>query len=264
MAATVFHTDALPEPGAVTVLDGPEGRHAATVRRIGEGERLLLSDTRGGVAHCVVTAAGKASLELRCEHVETVPPPSPTVTVVQALPKSERAELAVDLATEAGADAIIPWQAARCVARWKGEDKAAKARSKWDAAARSAAKQARRARVPAIAPLHDTPALVRHIAAASAEGALVLALHESATGTLPRAEIAAAPAVILVVGPEGGIDDAEIAALAGAGARAVRLGPEVLRTSAAAAVALGAIGALSRRWDASPLEYGGGNGKLGV
>src|SRR5699024_7688770 len=194
-------------------------------------------------------------LVLRCEGIDVVPSPRPRVTVVQALPKSERAELAVDLATEAGADTIIPWQAARCVARWKTDEKARKALAKWTATARAAAKQARRAHVPEVAALHDTAALLRRLRDDGGSGGLVLVLHESADATLPFRQISDAASVTLVVGPEGGVDDAELAALAEAGARAVRLGPEVLRTSAAAAVALGAIGAVSGRWSRSPLEY---------
>jgi len=71
-------------------------------------------------------------------------------------------------------------------------------------------------------------------------------LHESATGRL--ADLPADGDLLLVVGPEGGISDEELAVLTDAGAIAVRLGPSVLRASTAAAVALGAIGALSTRW----------------
>lgn len=260
MAATVFFSEDLPDAGQVAVLDGPEGRHAATVRRFAAGDRLLLADTRGAVAECTVLRADKGSLELMVDARREAAAVAPLVTVVQALPKSERSELAVDLATEAGADRIVPWQAARCVSKWRsgggktGTDKSAKALAKWRATAREAAKQSRRARVPVIDELHTTAMLAARVREACAAGALVLILHESAVGTLPRAEVAAAGELLLIVGPEGGVDDAEITALTEAGARAVRLGPEVLRTSAAAAVALGAIGVLTARWDAGPLE----------
>jgi 16S rRNA (uracil1498-N3)-methyltransferase len=77
----------------------------------------------------------------------------------------------------------------------------------------------------------------------------VLALHESATEPLTKMPLAQANSILLVVGPEGGIADEEIAALSEAGAAVVRLGPTVLRTSTAAAVALGALGALTPRWE---------------
>lgn len=155
MAATLFYLDPLPEAGAVAVLDGKEGRHAATVRRIAVGERLVLSDGRGHLADVEVTATAKDRLEARVLARREVPAPRPRVTVVQALPKSDRSELAVELATEAGADAFVPWQAARCVARWDGP-KAAKGVGRWQAVAVAAAKQSRRPHVPEVARVHRT------------------------------------------------------------------------------------------------------------
>uniref|UniRef100_UPI00245827EC RsmE family RNA methyltransferase n=1 Tax=Nocardia abscessus TaxID=120957 RepID=UPI00245827EC len=139
MAATVFYLDEVPEPGAVAVLDGPEGRHAATVRRIRIGEPITLSDGRGVLAESEVVAAQRDRLELAVRNRVLAAPQAPPVTVVQALPKSDRSELAVELMTEAGADTIIPWQAARCVANWEG--KAAKGVDKWRAAGRKGAPQ---------------------------------------------------------------------------------------------------------------------------
>ena len=82
------------------------------------------------------------------------PTQQPRVIVVQALPKGERSELAVDLATEAGADALIPWAASRCVARWVA-GKVDKGGDRWRQVAREAAKQSRRTRFPLVEPLHD-------------------------------------------------------------------------------------------------------------
>ncbi|MGK8552947.1 16S rRNA (uracil(1498)-N(3))-methyltransferase [Nocardia gipuzkoensis] len=246
MAATVFYLDEVPEPGAIAVLDGPEGRHAATVRRIRVGEPITLSDGRGVLAESEVVAAHRDRLELAVRDRVLAARPAPLVTVVQALPKSDRSELAVELMTEAGADAVIPWQAARCVANWEG--KAAKAVDKWRAAARSAARQSRRAYIPEVADLHRTKDLLELVRKAKADGAIVAALHESGTARFTELPFADAAEIILVVGPEGGLDDAELAALADAGANVTLLGPTVLRTSTAAAVALGALGALTARW----------------
>lgn len=170
------------------------------------------------------------------------------MTVVQALPKSERSELAIELATEAGADGFLAWQAARCVANWQGA-RVEKGLRRWRAVARSAARQSRRAHIPPVDGVLSTPALTSRIRDEVAGGATVLALHESATERLAHADLAGAPSVLLVVGPEGGIADDEMAVLSDAGATAVRLGPQVLRTSTAAAVALGALGVLTPRWD---------------
>ncbi|MGQ4596578.1 16S rRNA (uracil(1498)-N(3))-methyltransferase [Nocardia sp. R6R-6] len=246
MAATVFYLDEVPEPGAIAVLDGPEGRHAATVRRIRVGEPVTLSDGRGVLAESDVVAAHRDRLELAVRARVLAAPAAPQVTVVQALPKSDRSELAVELMTEAGADVVIPWQAARCVANW--EAKAAKAVDKWRAAARSAARQSRRAYIPEVADLHRTKDLLELVRKATADGAIVAALHESGTARFAELPFADAAEIVLVVGPEGGLDDAEVAALADAGANVTLLGPTVLRTSTAAAVALGALGALTSRW----------------
>lgn len=252
MAATVFFLDPLPGIGEIAVLDGPEGRHAATVRRIGVGEKLVLADGCGEIADGEVVGAAKDRLDIRVVDRRSIAAPSPRVTVVQALPKAERSELAVELATEAGADAFIPWQASRCVARWDGL-KATKGVVKWRNAAIAAAKQARRAWIPEVADVHRTSELAGYVREQVAVGGLVVILHESATAKLTDLPLRDAPSVTLIVGPEGGVSDEEVAALIEAGAIAALLGPQVLRTSSASAVALGAIGASTARWDAAPL-----------
>ncbi|MGY4869704.1 16S rRNA (uracil(1498)-N(3))-methyltransferase [Mycolicibacterium elephantis] len=248
MTDALFYVEALPEPGGLAVVDGDEGFHAANVRRIRAGERLDLGDGAGEMAHCVVEETGKARLTARVLDRRSVAPVSPTVTVVQALPKSDRAELAVELATEAGADAFLAWQATRCVARWDGAAKVDKGLRRWGAVARAAARQSRRAYIPEVGGLVSTAQLVARVRDEVAAGAVVLALHESATQRLTDVELAQADSLMLIVGPEGGIADEEIEALSEAGAVAVRLGPTVLRTSTAAAVALGALGVLTGRW----------------
>ena len=165
------------------------------------------------------------------------------MTVVQALPKSERSELAIELATEAGADAFVAWQSERCVARWDGAAKVEKGLRRWSAVARSAARQSRHPYVPAVSGPVSTAELVASIGAG-----VTLVLHESAEVALRDVISESTEAVTLIVGPEGGITDGEVAALVAAGAVAVRLGPSVLRTSTAAAVALGALGVLTPRW----------------
>ncbi|MCG5432548.1 16S rRNA (uracil(1498)-N(3))-methyltransferase [Mycobacterium sp. MYCO198283] len=245
MSAALFYVDALPDVGAEATVSGDEGFHAATVRRIRPGERLLLGDGAGGLADCEVTDVAKAALRARVTRRRQVRPPRPEVTVVQAIPKSDRSELAVELATEAGADAIVAWQAARCVARWDHAAKAEKGLRRWNAVARSAARQSRRAFIPPVTGVLSTAELVRRTAAGDG---ITLALHESATAPLADIDLAAVDRIELIVGPEGGVGDDELAALTDAGAHAVLLGPTVLRTSTAAAVALGALGALTPRW----------------
>ena len=94
----------------------------------------------------------------------------------------------------------------------------------------------------------STRALASRVAAA----ACALVLHEGATTALTEVALPDSGEILLVVGPEGGVTDDELGVLTAAGATAVRLGPEVLRASTAAAVALGALGALTARWDPTP------------
>ncbi len=248
MAATLFYAETVPAVGELAVVDGDEGFHAATVRRIRPGESLVISDGAGAVAECVVESADKRSLTARVTALREAPRPRPTVTVVQAIPKSERSELAVELATEAGADAFLAWQADRCVARWDG-DRAAKGLRRWQAVVRSAARQSRRPWIPAVDGPVSTAGVASMLDERTGAGALALVLHESADRPLTDLPVAQADSIFLMVGPEGGVSDAELDALSAAGACAVRLGPTVLRTSTAAAVALGALGVLTARWD---------------
>ncbi|RAY12056.1 16S rRNA (uracil(1498)-N(3))-methyltransferase [Actinomadura craniellae] len=237
----------LAEPGRLTadqvVLDGPEGRHAATVRRLRPGERVDLTDGAGLLAECIVTAAGRDALTLEVLARHRTERPEPRLVVVQALPKGDRGELAVELMTEVGVDEIVPWAADRCVTRWRPERRE-KALGRWRATAREAAKQARRSWLPEVADLADTARVADRLAGAAA-GAV---LHEEATEPLSGLCPPTAGELVVVVGPEGGITPEELEAFAAAGGRPFRLGPTVLRTStagvAAAALLLGATG----RW----------------
>jgi len=243
----VFYAEVIPAVGGTAVIDGDEGFHAATVRRIRLGEALVISDGAGTVADCVVIGVDKRRLLARIEKRRSAPQPTPKVTVVQAIPKLERAELAIELATEAGADEFVAWQASRCVARWDAE-RAANGLRRWRAVTRSAARQSRRAWIPEVSGPMSTDQLGAYIGERVDAGAAALVLHESASRALREVPVAQADSIILVVGPEGGLSETEVDMLAVAGAVAVRLGPTVLRTSTAAAIALGALGVLTSRW----------------
>jgi 16S rRNA (uracil1498-N3)-methyltransferase len=242
----LFYVDALPAEGELAVVDGDEGFHAANVRRIRPGEKLDLSDGAGGVARCVIEDVGKGTLTARVLDRQKIVAPTPSITVVQALPKSDRSELAIELATEAGADSFVAWQSSRCVARWDGQARVDKGLRRWRAVAKSAARQSRRPHIPDVSGVVSTKEVVERVR--DMVSTPVLVLHESATQPITEVPVADAETLLLLVGPEGGIDDDEVAALADAGAAVVRLGPTVLRTSTAAAVALGALGVLTSRW----------------
>lgn len=246
-SAPVFSVAELPA-SAEAVLDGPEGKHAATVRRLRAGEQLVLSDGRGGQARCEVAESLKDSLRLSVLRTWRVPQPQLRVRLVQALVKGDRGELAVELATEAGVDALVPWRASRSIAKWDDGPRGAKALARWRNTAEQAAKQARRAWVPEVA----EPVTTRQLAELAGGADAALVLHESATDPLTAIDLPPEGELLLVVGPEGGVSAEELAALAEAGVRPVRLGPTVLRASTAGAVALGALGALTERW-ASPV-----------
>lgn len=232
-----------PTVGEVIELTGDEGRHAVSVKRTSVGEQIELVDGHGIRAVITVTGvSGKDRLTGVVDCVASEPAPRPTVTVIQALPKAARSELTVDLLTQAGADVIVPWQAGRSVANWgKKQDKGL---AKWRAAARAAAKQSRRSRIPEITPVGDQAAVAALIQAAP----LALMLHEDATGKITDQPVAQVDSVVLIIGPEGGISPAELDAFTTAGAHPVRLGPEVLRTASAGMVALAALGAVTDRW----------------
>ncbi|SEG60675.1 16S rRNA (uracil1498-N3)-methyltransferase [Thermomonospora echinospora] len=244
MSAPVF----LAAPGSLgadrVVLDGPEGRHAVTVRRLRPGERVDLTDGAGLLAECVVAeVAGKERLVLDVLSRQRQEPPSPRLVVVQALPKGERGELAVETMTEAGVDEIVPWQAARCVTRWR-PDRRDKALGRWRSAAREAAKQSRRSRLPEVPDLATTEQVAARLAAA----ARAVVLHEAATVPLRTVDLPADDEIVVVVGPEGGITDEELERFTAAGAVAVRLGPTVLRTSTAGVAAAAVLLSATGRW----------------
>ncbi|HEY2281876.1 MAG TPA: 16S rRNA (uracil(1498)-N(3))-methyltransferase [Streptosporangiaceae bacterium] len=230
--------------GTLIALTGAEGRHAATVRRIQPGERVDVADGAGVIAECVVTEAGAGRVELRVQARREVPVPEPRIVVVQALPKGDRAELATETMTEVGVDVIVPWAAERCVARWPAGDRAAKALARWRSAAREAAKQARRSRIPDVTGLASTADVVARITAAAA----AVVLEPGADAALSRLDLPGHGDVVLVVGPEGGISPGELAAFTGAGAHPARLGESVLRTSTAGAAAAAVLMSRTGRW----------------
>ncbi|MGW2696513.1 16S rRNA (uracil(1498)-N(3))-methyltransferase [Streptomyces sp. NPDC001296] len=244
MTAPVFVVDRLGAVGPEFVLDGPEGRHAVSVKRLRPGEAVVLTDGAGRRAECeVVGTEGKDRLVVRVTSVSEEPPQTPRITVVQALPKGDRGELAVETMTEVGVDAIVPWQASRCITQWKG-DRGLKALGKWRATAREAGKQSRRVRFPEVADAATT----KQVAALLAKADFAAVLHESGEDPLATVELPTEGEIVLIVGPEGGVAPEELTLFEEAGARAFRLGRTVLRTStagtAAAALLLGRTG----RW----------------
>ena len=259
-------------PGDTYLLDGLEGRHAGVVQRRGVGERIDVVDGAGLRLTCRVTAVQASEVTLQVVSVEREPSDGVSVVLVQALAKGDRDELAIEAATEAGVDAVLPWQAERSVVVWRG-DRAAKSRARWVATVRAATKQARRAALPGVGDVVDAKGLAARTAQVVAAGGTVLVLHEEATLPIAQAALPALPAlgagaqepaaqtpedsatgsdapreILVVVGPEGGISERECTLLTEAGATLVRLGPHVLRTSTAGPIAVALLSERLGRW----------------
>jgi 16S rRNA (uracil1498-N3)-methyltransferase len=257
-------------PGDAYLLDGAEGWHAGVVQRRAPGERLDVVDGAGIRLECLVGSVGGEGVTLHVVARTDEPPPDVALVLVQALAKGDRDELAIEAATEVGADVVVPWQAERSVVVWRG-DRAAKSRSRWLGTVRAAAKQSRRAWIPAVELAVDGRGLVDRVHRTVGAGGVALVLHEEATEPLAQVDLAGLGAgrvaddgssaaadglpgtgqrreVLVVVGPEGGISARELGALVGAGAIAVRLGPHVLRTSTAGPIALALLAQRLGRW----------------
>jgi 16S rRNA (uracil1498-N3)-methyltransferase len=229
--------------GDSVTVEGDEAHHAVAVRRLRVGESVVLTDGAGASVTGAVTSTGKRLFTVEAAGVESHPEPQPAITVVQALPKGDRGELAVELLTEVGVARVVPWAAERSVAVWKGE-RIAKGLARWRSTAREAAKQSRRTWHPEIAELSGTDDVVGLVRGA----ALAVVLHEEAGAPLAALEVPAAGGLVVVVGPEGGLTEAEIERFTEAGARSVRLGDEVLRTSTAGLAAVSVLLSRTARW----------------
>ncbi|KQT94283.1 16S rRNA methyltransferase [Marmoricola sp. Leaf446] len=229
-------------------VEGDEARHAVVVRRTRVGEQVVLTDGEGTAVTGEVVEAQKNAFVVSVTDVRHEDRAAPHVTVVQAVPKGDRGELAVEVLTEVGVDRVVPWAAARCVGVWRGE-RAEKSLAKWRATAREAGKQSRRAWLPEVRRLAATAdvvalledadlGVVLHEAADTAFAALPLAVDGVEVGT-----------VVVVVGPEGGLTDEEVATFAAVGGtHVVTVGRSVLRTSTAGVVAVAALLSRTGRW----------------
>jgi 16S rRNA (uracil1498-N3)-methyltransferase len=222
--------------GSTIVLEGPEGRHAATVSRVRVGETLALGNGRGLMVSAEVIATSKDVVELRVESVEQKQEDSPHISLVQALAKTDRDERAIEAATDLGINAVIPWAADRSISQWVGP-KVEKGISRWSAIVREASKQSIRAFVPRVEPLLMTSQLPAEL---SGDHIVVL----DPTGNIPLSQVELdGRNIALIVGPEGGITDAELSRLSDAGATIVTLGTNILRTSTAGPAALAILNA---------------------
>lgn len=236
MTLPVFYDPAADPQAAELVLGGTEGRHAVNVRRIGPGEFIDVVNGRGLRLRVQVTAVEPGQARgVVVERTQELPS-RPHLTLVQALAKGGRDEQAIETCTEFGIDAVVPWQAERSIVRWDAK-KAAKGQARFEQTALAAAKQSRRACVPVVHELQTSAQLTKWIAGQPR----VFVLHEEATRPLTDYLGEGFEAAALVVGPEGGISEQELAAFVRAGAIPVLLGRHVLRSATAGAWATAVI-----------------------
>lgn len=220
-------------PGLVRV-DGPRARHLATVLRVKPGDAVEVFDGQGSSSDAIVEALDDGAVTLKLGPTRATTPMR-KVTVVQGLPKGDKLELVLQKGTELGATAFVPAPARRSVA--KLDDKIEKKLERWRRIVEEAARQSGRSDVPEVlAPVK--------LEAVSFPGALVLVLDEEERArslSLAVAPLAPDHPLVLVIGPEGGLDRAEVDALQARGALPVSLGHLVLRTETAALAALTVI-----------------------
>ncbi|MFP5310218.1 MAG: RsmE family RNA methyltransferase [Actinomycetes bacterium] len=233
-------------PGTRVVLDDDTTHHLTRVLRVRPGATVELTDGRGVHAPAVVRTDG--GVELAGELVR-VPPPTPTVEVVQALPKGRKLDEVWRTCTELGADVLTPVTCARSPVDVEGKE--ARRLARWQAVVASAVSQSRRAWAPTV----TLPRPVEQVLVTSGPGGAgaedVVAVLAHVGATTPLHEVlegrGAPPArVVLAVGPESGWSDAEVADAEAAGWVAARLGAPVLRTEHAAP-ALVAVAAYALR-----------------
>jgi len=238
---TLFLVEKLTDAPVIEV-EGDEAHHAIKVLRINLGEEILISDGSGNWVRAKVENIEKKSLSAKVLERGFQDERTPRLIVVQGLPKSDRVKEAIEILVESGVDLIIPWESERSISKWQKDSLA-----KWQNAALAATKQSRRFRAPEII---DQLSLSQLLEIASDTGAIVV-MHESAKVKLSEVvstKFAGLSEIIIVIGPEGGLTDNELALLEGAGAHVLGLGPEVFRSAHAGGAALSAISALIGRW----------------
>jgi 16S rRNA (uracil1498-N3)-methyltransferase len=237
-----FFVSHLPSSGEV-IVDGDEAHHALKVLRIKEGERIRLSDGAKSFAEVEVITIGKSQFTCSIKSYGEVAPSRIQLTVVQALPKSDRIKETLELLTEGGVSEIIPWQAERSIAQWQSDSE-----SKWNSAVREASKQSRRVVIPRVSPRKNS----RDVMTALTDADCVLVFHESETQplshVLEKISTKNISRLALIIGPEGGISERELAEFLAGGAIAVRMGEPIFRAAHAGVAALAAVQTGLRLW----------------
>ena len=234
---TLFFVDDLPTTvGTSYEFANDDANHAIRVLRMQKGDEFMLSDGKGSWSQVVATEVKKKSMQVRVMDSGFQEPLATTITVVQAIPKGDRAKEAIELLTEAGVDRIVPWLSARSIG--KGSDKFA-------TTAREASKQSRRFRIPEVTDMATTAQICDAIKVSD----LAIAFHESATTKLSdQVSSHNVEHLLIIIGPEGGLTDEEIAAFTESGAKVALMGRPILRSAHAGIAAVSAVSALLKVW----------------
>jgi len=234
---TLFFVEDLPtQIGQIYVFDNDDAQHAVRVLRMAAGEIFMLADGSGAWSQVKAFAVKKKSIEVEVMSSGFQEALPTTITVVQALPKSDRSKEAVELLTEAGVDRIVPWSASRSIG---------KASDKFAVTAREASKQSRRLRIPEVTDIATTEQICEAIQLSD----LAVVFHESADVKLSDCISSHNVAhLLIIIGPEGGITSSELEAFAKAGAKVALMGRPILRSAHAGIAAVAAISALLKVW----------------
>lgn len=232
---TLFFVDELPTSGSYE-FSNEDAHHAIRVLRMQAGADFMLSDGKGSWSRVKATEVSKKSMMVQVIETGFQEPLATTITVVQALPKADRAKEAIELLTEAGVDRIVPWAASRSIG--KGSDKFA-------ITAREASKQSRRFRIPQVSDVATTAQICEAIKLSD----LAIAFHESAQSKLSdQVSSHNVQNLLIIIGPEGGLTDDELVAFQAAGAKVALMGRPILRSAHAGIAAISAVSALLKVW----------------
>jgi 16S rRNA (uracil1498-N3)-methyltransferase len=234
---TLFFVEDLPTTvGSSYEFANDDANHAIRVLRMQEGAEFMLSDGKGAWSQVVATEVKKKSMQVQILDSGFQDPLATTITVVQAIPKGDRAKEAIELLTEAGVDRIVPWLSTRSIG--KGSEKFA-------VTAREASKQSRRFRIPEVTDMATTAQICEAIKISD----LAIAFHESATTKLSdQVSSHNVEHLLIIIGPEGGLTDEEIDAFTQAGAKVALMGRPILRSAHAGIAAVSAVSALLKVW----------------
>ena len=233
---TLFFVDDLPtQKGAKYEFNNEDALHAIRVLRAQVEDVYLLSDGKGAWSRVRVLGVAKKAMQVEVVESGFEEPLDTHFTVVQAIPKGDRAKESVELLTQGGADRIVMWASARTIG--KGSDKLA-------VTAREESKQSRRYRIPTITGAVTTAQVIDEIAKSD----LALVFHESAKQKISSITAVGAKKVLIIIGPEGGLTDEEVDHFAAAGAKVAHMGRPVLRSAHAGLAALSAVSTLLKVW----------------